>query len=147
MDAAQQLLEIEALKRLKASYFYYVDTKQWDAWLDLFAPDGSFQWDDAISTMGRDGKPGRKFVGREALSSIREALATARTVHIGHSPIIDLVSETEARGIWGMEDIVEFPDQCFHGYGHYHETYRKTGDGWRIQTSRLHRLRLTTTLR
>jgi hypothetical protein len=147
MDAARQLLDIEAIKRLKSSYFLYVDTKQWDAWLDLFTPDGSFQWDAAPSAMGRDPKTGDKLVGREALSIIGRMLEGACTVHIGHSPIIDLVSETEARGIWGMEDIVEKADESVHGWGHYHEVYRKTDGGWRIQSSHLRRLRVVTTQR
>ena len=147
MDAATRLLELEALKRLKASYFYFVDTKDWDSWLDLFTPDGSFQWDEAPSTLGRDGRPGEKLVGREALSGVAKMLEGACTVHIGHSPLIDLVSETEARGIWGMEDIVEKSDQTVHGWGHYHEVYRKTNGAWRIQSSHLRRLRLVITQR
>jgi hypothetical protein len=28
-----------------------------------------------------------------------------------------------------------------HGYGHYHETYEKDADGWRIKTMRISRLK------
>jgi hypothetical protein len=29
-----------------------------------------------------------------------------------------------------------------HGYGHYHETYVRLADGWRIKSIRLSRLRV-----
>jgi hypothetical protein len=44
-----------------------------------------------------------------------------------------------------MEDIVTFPGQTIHGWGHYHETYRKIGGAWKIATSHLKRLRLVAT--
>jgi hypothetical protein len=44
-----------------------------------------------------------------------------------------------------MEDIVEFTDSVLHGYGHYHETYRKTAGVWRIATLHLTRLKLSQT--
>jgi len=36
------------------------------------------------------------------------------------------------------------PIRALHGYGHYHETYRKIGGEWRIQSMKLTRLRLDT---
>jgi len=40
MDAAT-LAEIEAIKQLKARYFRLLDTKQWDAWREVFSDDFS----------------------------------------------------------------------------------------------------------
>ena len=54
MDATQQLLDLEALKRLKAMYFYTVDMRDREGWLSLFAPDGVFQWDTQVSAGGQD---------------------------------------------------------------------------------------------
>jgi hypothetical protein len=68
------------------------------------------------------------------------------TVHHGHMPEIELTSPTTATGIWAMEDHLWWPAgspiTSLHGYGHYHETYRKSSEGWRIATltlTRLHR--------
>ena len=36
-----------------------------------------------------------------------------------------------------------FSSSGFKGYGHYHETYVRIGGQWRIQTSKLTRLRVT----
>jgi hypothetical protein len=60
---------------------------------------------------------------------------------------IDILSDSEARGIWAMEDIVEFTEGLLHGYGHYHETYRKVGGSWKIATLRLTRTRVSHTYR
>ena len=145
MDGVAQLLAIEAIKNLKARYWYYVDSKQWDAWFELFTPDGTFQWDTEVSTQGRDGKPIEKLVGRAALAEVRRIMADARSVHMGHAPIIDILSETEARAIWPMEDIVERAEQQRHGWGHYHETYQKIDGRWFIRSSHLRRQRLSVT--
>jgi hypothetical protein len=145
MDAVQELVELEAIKRLKAEYFYRVDMRDREGWLALFAPDGTFQWDTQVSAGGQDGKPDHKFVGPEMARIFDEMLAPSQSVHHGHCPMIDMVSDTEARGIWAMEDIVTFGRQKIHGWGHYHETYRKLDGVWKIQTSYLKRLRLEIT--
>jgi len=49
-----------------------------------------------------------------------------------------------------MEDKLRWPEgspvRTMHGYGHYHETYERTDDGWRIKTITLTRLRVDTEL-
>ena len=145
MDLLQELAALEAIKRLKARYFYAVDTRDREGWLAVFAPDGQFQWDTQVSAGGQDGKPGEVFVGKQLERIFDEMLLPSQSVHHGHCPIIDILSDTEARGIWAMEDIVTFDRQKIHGWGHYHETYRKIGAEWKIQTSFLKRIRLELT--
>jgi len=69
------------------------------------------------------------------------------TVHHGHMPEIELTSPTTATGTWAMEDELWWPEggpiRYMHGYGHYHETYRKDDGTWRIASltlTRLHRI-------
>ena len=38
MDAAEQLLAIEEIKQLKARYFRSMDTKDWEGFASVFAP-------------------------------------------------------------------------------------------------------------
>jgi SnoaL-like domain len=72
-----------------------------------------------------------------------ETIGDVVTVHHGHMPEIVLTSSTTATGVWAMEDMLRWPNGMeLHGYGHYHETYEKFGDGWRIKTTRLTRLRV-----
>jgi hypothetical protein len=148
LDHAQQWLELESIKRLKARYFRCMDTKDWEGWRSVFTEDASLEFDLAVSTLGRRGQPAPKLLGRDAiLAYVSEAFATNQTVHHGHMPEIELLSETEARGVWAMEDIVDDGDRVVHGYGHYHESYRKIGDGWRIASVHLTRIRLSQVLR
>jgi len=135
---ADTLADIEEIKQLKARYFRLMDTKQWDEWADLFTDDLDTWFEDTSnSTHGRD-----EFVG-----SVRSILADAVTIHHGHMPEIEVTGPNTARGIWAMFDYVKFGNPRrpleMKGYGHYHEQYRKEPDGrWRINSLRLHRLRV-----
>jgi len=44
-----------------------------------------------------------------------------------------------------MEDMLRWESQSeLHGYGHYHDEYRKVDGAWRIASSKLIRLRVDT---
>ncbi len=145
MDVADELAAIEAIKRLKASYFRCMDTKDWDGFAAVFAPDAVMD----MSSEMRDGKTGGTGIttGNRAIAAfVRSAVDTVETVHHGHMPEIDLTSPTTATGIWAMEDKLRWPAgspiRTMHGYGHYHETYEKVDGRWRIKTITLTRLRV-----
>lgn len=68
--------------------------------------------------------------GRKAIAEfVPKDLATAQTVHQGHTAEIDILSPTEARGIWAMADIVDHGTTVIHGFGHCRETYRSGNVG------------------
>ena len=131
---ADALVEIEAIKQLKARYCRYLDTKDWGAWRTIFADD--FHSDTAESG-------GKVIEGAdEFIAFTRKSLRNQATVHQVHAPEIELTSATTARGIWALEDVVRFgPGVNLRGYGHYHETYEKIDGQWRIKSSKLTRLR------
>ena len=128
--------DIEEITRLKARYCRFLDAKDWAAWRELFS-------DDFVGDTSEAG--GRKIVGADAfVDFVRGTLGapSRKTVHQVHAPEIELTSETTARGIWALEDLVRFaPGLDMHGYGHYHETYEKQDGQWRIRSSKLTRLR------
>ena len=127
--------DIEAIKQLKARYFRTMDTKVWAAMRDVFA-------DDVVVDTSSSGG-GVVTGGDEFIAFLAPTLQDVVTVHHGHMPEITVTSATTAAGIWSMEDMLRFPDGSeLHGYGHYHETYEKTGGAWRIKTLTLTRLRL-----
>ena len=145
-DAATEMLEIEALKQLKARYFRSVATFDLGGWLDCFTEDCDLLFDAEVRR--RDEPEPRRFAfqGKQDLIDYWNSNSDRlESVHHGHMPEIEILSETEAKGVWAMEDIVEFTDSLLHGFGHYHETYRKTDGVWRIATLRLTRLRLSQT--
>lgn len=153
MDAAAQLLAMEEIKQLKARYFRFVDTKDWEALSTIFCEDAVFDARAALSIDGH-GKEGRAaesnaWIYRQAdviVAFIREAIGAARTVHHGHCHEIELVSVDEATGVIAMEDQIwdaAGKVVTLHGCGHYHETYRRVNGRWRILTSQITRLHVS----
>ncbi|KUH82872.1 MULTISPECIES: nuclear transport factor 2 family protein [unclassified Mycobacterium] len=128
------LVEIEAIKQLKARYCRLLDTKQWAAWRTIFA-------DDFHSDTSEAG--GKVIDGAdEFVAFTRKSLRNQATVHQVHAPEIEITSSTTARGVWALEDVVRFgPGINLRGYGHYTETYEKADGRWRIKSSKLTRLR------
>jgi hypothetical protein len=144
-----RLVDLYAIQQLKARYFRYIDTKQWDLFRGLFTDDAAFFFfDDSDFHADSTGAPpratrefsgGDKFVGR-----VSKILETAVTVHHGHMPEIEFTGPGEATGIWAMYDWVDDFEKGYatKGAGHYHEKYLKGDDGcWRISELRLTRLR------
>jgi 3-hydroxyisobutyrate dehydrogenase-like beta-hydroxyacid dehydrogenase len=134
-----RLADVEAIKQLKARYFRFIDTKDWESFRDLFT-------DDCVHHLPEDSPVAS--MGNEEYFAMNEALLTPGvTTHHGHMPEITLRSATEADGIWAMFDYVQIEPPSgrvsIMGYGHYVETYRKCADGrWRISSKRNERLRL-----
>jgi hypothetical protein len=132
------LLDIEAIKQLKARYFRLMDLKQWDDWGMVFATDCIMEVPEAdLVNTGR----------AEIVSNVSGALVGARTCHHGHMPEIEIAGDGTARGIWAMFDYVEWAEQDgtrigLQGYGHYREEYRREDGEWRIARTRLERLRV-----
>lgn len=144
----ERLIAIEEIKQLKARYFRSMDTKDWAGLTAVFAPDAEL---DMRGEAADKSKAAQGLVrgGEEVGAFIRNAVHDLVTVHHGHMPEIEILSETTARAIWAMEDVLRWPEggplKTLQGYGHYHETYRKVDGAWRIQTSRLSRLRVDLT--
>ncbi|MGF7121691.1 nuclear transport factor 2 family protein [Rhodococcus sp. TAF43] len=151
MTAAEQLLAIEEIKRVFAARLRIMDTKQWDLY-------GSFHTEDVVSESWgglpddkqpqTDGASGR-VIGREpltkAISGMLGNSTYVTTAHHAHTPEITLTSDTTATGIWAMEDELWWTngdvEEHLHGYGHYHEEYRKVEGKWLISYRKLTRLR------
>jgi hypothetical protein len=133
---ATALIEIESIKQLKARYCRLLDGKDWAAWRQLFS-------DDFVSDTAPAG--GKLIRGAdEFVAFTRDNLdgPSHPTAHQVHSPEIELLSATTARGIWALEDVVRLaPGMNLRGYGHYHETYEKIDGQWRLTSSTLTRLR------
>jgi hypothetical protein len=133
--------DIEAIKQLKARYFRFIDTKDWDGLRALMQP-------DVTVDVSADGAG--VFEGVDAfLEMLVPALTGVVSVHHGHMPEIEVTSPTTATGIWAMEDLLRFPPEIglgeLHGWGHYHETYVMVNGTWRFQSVRLTRLRMELT--
>lgn len=137
------LLALEAIRQLKASYCRFVDTKQWDRLAGLFLPEARLY---GFGSVGDGGTPA------EFVAGLAKRLAKVISIHHVHNPEIRLTGPDTARGIWPMMDYLEFTDGAalheapesrgFTGWGHYEEDYRRTADGWKFSFMRLTRLRI-----
>jgi uncharacterized protein (TIGR02246 family) len=127
--------DVEAIKQLKARYCRLMDTKDWGGYRQLFTDD---------VTMDTTESGGSVISGAEEfLTFLTAAIGEVVTVHQCHTPEIHVATGDTATGIWAMEDMLRFADGSeLHGYGHYHETYEKHSDEWRIKSSTLTRLRM-----
>jgi hypothetical protein len=132
----EELLAIESIKQLKARYFLLMDTKQWEAWRELFTDDVQVEGGPAHDN-------------RDAfVDFVRRYLEGVRTAHHGHTPIIEVTGGSTARGTWAMSDDVLFPpghpwagrNPRRRGYGHYDEEYRCVDGEWKIASMRLSRI-------
>jgi uncharacterized protein (TIGR02246 family) len=133
-DPLQELLDIEAIKQLKARYFRCMDTKDWDGFRNVFTADA------VLEAEGRHREGGDNIA-----AFISKLLADVATVHHGHMPEITITGPDTATGIWAMFDYVEFPkhpEASFRGYGHYIEEYVREDGDWRIRRLILTRLRV-----
>lgn len=126
--------DIEAIKKLKARYFRALDSKDWEAYGNVFA-------EDCIVDLSRAGGP--RIEGREQFRAYGSSLEIVQSVHHGHNPEIELLGSDRATGVWCLEDYNIWEDgRQNHGWGHYLENYTKREGQWYIQTMALSYLRI-----
>jgi hypothetical protein len=160
MDDVQRLIAIEEIKQLKAAYFRGMDTKAWDEFRTLFTEDVIVDTTEAFTPLDASGQPieadqphraPEPSLYLQGVGAFLEAqhyhLDGVSTVHHGHTPEITILSDTEATGVWAMEDKLRWPPgrgpmREMHGYGHYRERYRKVDGRWRIASLKLTRVRI-----
>lgn len=140
----ETLLAIEEIKQLKARYFRCMDTHDWAGLAEVFTHDCRFDPHGALEE-NPDRGGAEPILGREAATTyIRQGIEPITSAHFGHMPEIEILSETEATGIWALADILRTPTgepfAMFRGYGHYHETYSKADGRWRIASLRITRM-------
>lgn len=127
MTPSEKVAAIEEIKRLKAKYCRLVDYNDRAELRKLFTDDIVYEFENWSKGQGGD-----------AFAGSAETFEDRRSVHRVDMPEIEILSDTTARGIWAMHDIIEYPEASdktgFRGYGYYHEEYRKVDGGWQISS-------------
>lgn len=152
METTERLAAIEDIKQLKARYFRGVDTKDWRLLAEVLASDivcdyrGSAT-DPASGTNYAPDATNMILHGSEAvIKGLEFSLHGIASAHHGFCPDIQIVSEDEAKGIWGMHDTLRYPAgrllKELRGYGYYHEVYVRRAGRWQIARLRIERLRI-----
>lgn len=124
----EDLVEIEAVKRLKYAYVRLLDTKRWDEVGDLFVEDATASYSD-----GR-----YSFDGRDAIVGfLRDSMSSERmlTSHKVHQPEIELTGPGSARAVWALDDVVIHLEHnlTIRGAAFYSDEYVKVDGAWKIK--------------
>ncbi|HEY6533855.1 MAG TPA: nuclear transport factor 2 family protein [Acidimicrobiales bacterium] len=120
--------DVEAIKKVQAQYCRAADTRDWDLLRATVTED--FFCDTGSSGRGAT-------TGVEAFI---DRVGTNPTVTVHHAllPEIELTTPSTAHGIWAVHLFAKTPDGTpVDSYGHYHNTYEKTGDAWRLSRLQL----------
>jgi hypothetical protein len=146
MNTLEKLAAIAEIRQLKARRVRTMDEKDWAGYAACHTP-------DAVSyTFQSNGHEDRPIVGPEAIAaSLKKILdgdIKKTTAHQIHEPEIELTSDTTAKSIWPMEDMLWWEEdgveKWIHGYGHYRQTYEKIDGKWLIASRALTRIRVDT---
>jgi len=132
----QRLMDMEAIRQLKHAYFRCIDTANFEELAGLIHDDvsvhlvgGSYEW----RLEGKDA-----YLGEIRKSFHRHAVGH----HNGHQPEIQMLSDTEATGIWYLADHMWVLDAKFYTLGTalYWDRYLKTNGRWQIRETRYRRI-------
>jgi hypothetical protein len=151
MDLLSRLGAIHDIQQVKARFLRAIDTRDPELLRSALAENVLIDFRDAA----RDPKTGfevpspatlEPIVGREkAVDQICGAFGDMTGVHHTGMPEIEIIDESNARGVWPMSDRLYLgPNAAVEqmiGFGHYHETYTVESGQWKIATLRLSRLR------
>jgi len=132
----QMLMDMEAIRQLKHAYFRCIDTANFEELASLFHDDvlvhfigGNYEW----KLEGRD-----EYLGAVKNSFTNQSIGH----HNGHHPEIQMLSETEATGIWYLADNMWVMNYNFFttGTAIYWDRYLKVDGRWLIRETRYERL-------
>jgi hypothetical protein len=126
-SSLDDLLAIHAIQRLKHRYLRCLDQKAWDELRTCFT-------DDVHASYGGGAK---ELDGVDAVMAfLTESMGSTGmlTSHRCTQPEIDLVSATEATGVWALEDVVIHQDfgVTIHGASFYEDRYVQVDGEWKI---------------
>jgi hypothetical protein len=132
----QRLMDMEAIRQLKHAYFRCLDTANFAELATIFHPD--------VSVRFKGGTYEWKLDGRDAYLDALRTSFTRESVghHNGHHPEIQMLSDTEATGIWYLADNMWIMQYDFFttGTALYWDRYVKLDGRWTIRETHYERL-------
>jgi hypothetical protein len=153
MTESERLAAIEEIRQLKAKYWRGVDSGDGNLVRSILAEDCVLDYvgccTDPVS--GTDHMPVMNVVmkGRDSWQTDNLDGPRIVTVHQGHQSEIEVTGESTAKGLWYFTDRFFMPAGApfsrLIGYGHYHDTYEKSGGTWLLKTTRITRIWVETT--
>ena len=140
MNPLERLQALDAIRQLKARRLRAMDAKEWDLYTQLHCAD------HVSDTYGGEVMPS----AAQNTARLREFLDGVTSVHHVFSHELVFQSDTEASGIWCMEDRLWWQQETesgpqefnLHGFGYYHERYRFDDGVWKFCYRRLDRTKV-----
>ncbi|MCZ6711462.1 MAG: nuclear transport factor 2 family protein [Gammaproteobacteria bacterium] len=135
MDALQELLETETIKKLRVQYSHYFDGQLLDELVDLFT-------DDAVCEFGP--MYGGDWVGKEQIRANYATYTEAEGIehevmHAVTNPWIRFIDDNTANGRWYLLDLrtAEGTENPLILFGIYDDVYKKVDGRWLIDRTRI----------
>lgn len=130
-NRVRALEDIQAITQLKHRYFRLLDHQDWKALRECFTED--------VETHYENGH--YHFTGiDEVMRFLSESLEGLRAggrwgIHLGHHPEIELLSESEAHGLWTLHaaSLDRGAGRAGRQESFYEDDYRKVDGVWRIR--------------
>jgi hypothetical protein len=130
------LLDELECARLAIAWTYHLDRHENDKMVALFAEDAVFHSQAGVDVVGHEG----------ILRVLQKRDPNRVTRHVLAAPYIEMTGPDEARGVSAFTVFDGFKDQHQGSgpmpllapvtVGEFHQTYRRTPQGWRIATAR-----------
>ena len=124
------LEEKDAIRELMARYCFHFDNGEFDAWLDLFTPDGVFD----LGSRGR-------FGGRESLQKFPKSLPLTNGVPMMKHCVMNSIVSVDGNQATAQSYVVVVRggDQLVLSVaGRYADQLDKTDDGWRFRERKVY---------
>lgn len=123
----QKLKDIEDIKKLMGKYFRCLDSKLWDEIYECFTADVTTSYSDGkLSFQGAD----------DVVGFFRKSLSkTQITMHQGHTPEINITSNTTSTARWYLQDYLILTNRQIDikGAAFYSIKYEKIDGNWKIK--------------
>ena len=120
---SEKLCDLQNIIDTQFFYYWSMDMKKEEYACDLFTDDFVYRCFSEAPTEPKSQALRSKFVNRNMM-----------TMHMSHNPLVWLINDTEARGIFLYEDNNTYTDgDTVEGFSMYCNDFRKCEDGiWRI---------------
>jgi hypothetical protein len=132
----QMMMDIEAIKQLKHAYFRCIDTANFGELAGLFHDDVTVHFMGGTYEWKLNGKA--EYVAAVTQSFHNQSIGH----HNGHQPEIQILSDSEATGIWYLSDNMWQLNSKFFttGTALYWDRYQKVDGVWLIRETRYRRI-------
>ncbi|KAL4919659.1 hypothetical protein BDW62DRAFT_199674 [Aspergillus aurantiobrunneus] len=127
----------ETIRLKKSQYCRFADTRQWEAWGNLFIPSIKATFHNPDGSLITEGNTAFSFESRdELILYFRAAFETQQAIHIVGPGELQRLGEDEVSAVWPVvyHAASRGVDGGWSGTGggHYYEGWKRIGDDWFI---------------